>query len=120
MFSEVREGKRVITKEIKLDTDIEAVLYEYHFKEHHKNLFYLPNDKNIRVEVIIERDDLKRITVVNLKIIGSVKEFLFFKTVKNTWVLQDESGWVSLNKEGDVIIEIMNKIREFWDWYVNI
>jgi len=118
MFSEMRNGKRVITKEIKLDTDLGAVLSEYHFKENPTDFFYLPNDRNIRIEVIVQRDDLNIILAVNLKIIGDVKEFLFFKTVKNTWTLQDDTGWVSLNKEGDVIIEIMNKIREFWEWYV--
>lgn len=118
MFTEMRDGKRVIIKDIKLDTDLKAVLLEYHFKENPTDFFYLPNKKNIRIEVIVQRDESNLIIAVNLKIISDVREFLFFKTVKDTWTLQDPSGWVSLDKEGDVVIEIMDKVREFWDWYV--
>lgn len=114
----MRDGKRVIIKDIKLDTDLKEVLFECHFKEKIKDFFYLPNKRNIRIEVIVQRGESNLITAVNLKIIGDVREFLFFKTVKNIWTLQDPSGWVSLDKEGDVVIEIMDKVREFWDWYV--
>lgn len=118
MFTEIKDGKRVLTKDIKLDTDIGDVLSEYHFKENPKDFFYLPNPKDIRIEVIILRDDLNHINSINLKIIGDVKEFLFFKTVKNTWTLQDQYGWESLDSEDQVVIGIMNKVREFWEWYV--
>jgi hypothetical protein len=117
MFTEIKEGKRVLTKDIKLDTDLRDVLLEYHFKENPKDFFSLPNPKNIRIEVIVMRDNNNHIESINLKIIGEVKEFLFFKTVKNTWTLQDQSGWESLDSDGQVVIEIMNKVREFWEWY---
>lgn len=118
MFTEIRDSKRVLVKEIKLDTDLKDVLSEYHFKENSKDFFSLPNPKNIRIEVIAMRDNNNHIESINLKIIGEVKEFLFFKTVKNTWTLQDQSGWESLDSDDQVVIEIMNKVREFWEWYV--
>jgi hypothetical protein len=117
MFTDIIKDKRVITKEIKLDHDIGAVLSEYNFQGA-LDFFYLPNDKGIRIEVLVFRDKQNHINTVNLKLIGEVKEFAFFELKNQIWTLRDQHGEVIVDSDSKVIYLIMEKIREFWDWYV--
>lgn len=115
MFTEIKEGKRVLTKEINLDKDIGLVLSEFNFKDHGADFFYLPNPLGVRIEVILTRGHLNYIKEISLKFIDTnEKEFLFFKNTSQVWTVFEEAGDFKVGKQGEVIRYIMDKIREFW------
>jgi|LauGreDrversion4_2_1035121.scaffolds.fasta_scaffold392900_2 hypothetical protein len=118
MYTEIVNGKREIIVEIKLDKDIGGVLGEYNFKEKEPDFFYLPNTKETRIEILVIRDETDTIEEITLKMISTVKEFAFFKCKNQLWVVQDQSGEGTIGEGVNVLREIMEKIREFWGWFI--
>lgn len=110
MYTEIKDGKRVLKSKIKLKNDFENVLKEYKFKEYSQDIW-----NNEETETLIEIHKDNKGTVCGIEVRNNTLDLSYYKNEKYIWVSNDGFTTEIVGRyDNSVIDHIMGIIRLSW------